>query len=231
MIPRRATACHGGHGAVMASLSIFGGHHVRNQWLRFIDPYRRPSAVFADPSGNPQARARRQGALRRRPHGRSPRHRPPTARAFPNGQSEWTAVRRPSPCRCPPAATALSSPVWKTSATPLELTAHTADIGSRSHQRLLELILIPQIGAALVRITRRPTPARRRGKFPIASPRCRFLKERNFASAFNRTVRSAPAACSSKAEGSSHHAPACSLRRKGRGDMAHAEITAPSPGG
>ena len=32
-------ACRSGGGAVSIAVSIFGGHHVRNEWLRFLDPY------------------------------------------------------------------------------------------------------------------------------------------------------------------------------------------------
>lgn len=149
-LPRRFLQMAGTLG-VLAVLTIFGGRHVHQEWLRFLDPYgdhppfsltylevfkpKSGEAVLYDGSQIVEVRATghqpRELFLTATPVG-DPAHKitlPMSARG------DGTFVARLEHIR-----------------ERMEIVAHTQDGGARSHRRLLELILTPQIGPALVRI-------------------------------------------------------------------------------
>ncbi|MCU0749012.1 MAG: hypothetical protein MUF13_05625 [Akkermansiaceae bacterium] len=149
-LPRRAL-----HAAValglLALLSIFGGQHVHNQWLRFVDPYgdHPPFSLthleILQPIAGAKVLFGGECTVEVRASGHQPQ------------QLFLTAT--PIDGITPPVTLPMSARGDGTFVARLEnirhaveLTAHTADEGSRSHKRLLDLILIPQIGSATATI-------------------------------------------------------------------------------
>lgn len=151
MIPRKAMHAMAAT-VLLVALSIFGGNHVRNQWLRFIDPYgdHPPFSLthleILKPASGDKVLYGGDRTVEVRASGHQPRELFLTAIAV---DGNAPPVTLPMSARGDGTFVARLENIRNA----LELTAHTADHGSRSHKRLLELILIPQIGPAVVRIT------------------------------------------------------------------------------
>jgi hypothetical protein len=151
LVPRRAK-----HAMIammlLALVSIFGGRHVHNQWLRFVDPYgdHPPFSLthleILKPAAKDKVLYGGDHTVEVRASGHKPRELFLTATAADGGAPP---VNLPMSARGDGTFVARLENIRH----PLELIAHTADKGSRSHKRLLDLILIPQIGPAVVRIT------------------------------------------------------------------------------
>jgi len=150
-VPRRAWQALGS-AVALASLLLLGGHHVRQQWLRFTDPFgdhppfsltqleiTKPvlgDAVLYGGSFTVEASAQ----------GHQPKELFVTATAT-DGQAP--AITLPMFARGD--GTFLAS--LENIQHPLELTVHTREHGSRSRHQQLGLILIPQIQSCSLRIT------------------------------------------------------------------------------
>ncbi len=138
--------------AVLALLTFAGGRHIHQEWLRFLDPYgdHPPfSLTFLEiVKPNVGYKVLYGGAVtvEARATGHQPRELFFTARQV--GET-GPGLTLPMSARGDGTFVARLENVR----TPLELTAHTADRGSRSHHRLLDVILTPQVGPALVRVT------------------------------------------------------------------------------
>ena len=150
LLPRRAL--HAGVAAfTLLVLTLAGGRHVRQEWLRFLDPYGdhppfslthleilKPAVgdlVLYDSSVTVEVRA----------SGHQPRALFLTAK--PVGE-ETNGITVPFSARGDGTFVGRLETIRQ----PLELIAHTGDGASRSHRRVLGLVLTPQLGAAVVRI-------------------------------------------------------------------------------
>jgi hypothetical protein len=138
--------------ALLALVSVFGGRHVHNEWLRFIDPrgdhppFSLTYLEILKPAPGDKVLYGGAKTVEVRATGHQPRELFLTATPADDGSQ---ALTLPMAARGDGTFVARLENIRH----PLDLTAHTADHGSRSHRRLLDLILIPQIGAASVRIT------------------------------------------------------------------------------
>ncbi len=150
-IPRRALHAFVAL-ALVGLLSLFGGHYVHQEWLRFLDPYGDHPAFslthleILKPADGDKVLYGASFNVEVRATGHQPR--------------ELFITAKPVDDASPPVTLPMSARGDGTFVahlenirSRLEITAHTADDGSRSHHHLLDLILTPQIGATLVRIT------------------------------------------------------------------------------
>ncbi len=228
MVPQRAK-----HALIamvlLAVLSIFGGRHVHNQWLRFVDPFgdHPPFSLthleILKPAPNGKVLYGGDSTVEVRASGHQPRELFLTAAAL---DTNVPPVTLPMSARGDGTFVARLENIRH----PLELTTHTADRGSRSHKRLLELILIPQIGPAVVRIT----PPAYTGQ-PVRETPYRFTalqilegSEIHFKIKSNRPL----GAGSVLFESGSEAATTLPLlpAPEGPGDVAHADVTALNSG-
>jgi len=137
---------------MLAVISIFGGQHIHNQWLRFIDPFgdHPPFSLthleFLKPGIHDQVLYGGDCTVEARASGHQPRELFLTATPVDGKSPPFTM---PMSARGDGTFVARLENIRQ----PVQLVGHTADHGSRSHKRLLDLILIPQIGPALVKIT------------------------------------------------------------------------------
>lgn len=137
--------------SVLALLTLFGGRHVRQEWLRFLDPYGDHPAFslthleILKPVVGEKVLYDGAVTVEVRASGHQPRELFFTAK--PVGQDTYKVT-------VPMSARGDGTFVGRleTIRDPLELVAHTGDGGSRSHRRVLELVLTPQIGPAVLRI-------------------------------------------------------------------------------
>ncbi len=134
---------------LLIAITLFGGRHVRQQWLRFLDPYGDHPAFSLThleiTSPSPEERILYGGSVKFEVAATG--HRP--------RELFITAIDGESPPKTLPMVsrgdgTFLAA--LENITRPLEVTAHTADGSSRSHRHLVRLILTPQIGPATVRI-------------------------------------------------------------------------------
>lgn len=134
---------------ILLLLSLVGGRHVAQEWLRFLDPFgdHPPFSLthleITAPSEEEKILYGGSVKIEVKASGHKPR------------ELFLTAADGVSPPRTLPMisrgdGTFLTRLEGITR--PLEITAHTADGASRSHRHRLQLILTPQIGAANVRI-------------------------------------------------------------------------------
>jgi len=150
-LPRRMRNAAAAAG-LLGLLTLFGGNHVRQEWLRFLDPYgdHPPFSLTHLEILKPTAGTRilYGGSLTVEvgASGHQPRELFFTAK--PVGEDGHT-ITLPMSARGDGTFVGRLENIRN----PLELFAHTADGGSRSHKRLLGLILTPQIGPAVLRIT------------------------------------------------------------------------------
>jgi hypothetical protein len=137
--------------AVLTILSLAGGHHVRQQWLRFLDPYgdHPPFSLtrleILQPAAGDKVLYGASRLIEVRASGHQPKELFLTARP---------AAGSMSPVTLPLAARGDGTFVTRLEniREPLELTAHKADGSTRSHRRMLEVVLTPQLGTSVVRI-------------------------------------------------------------------------------
>jgi hypothetical protein len=136
---------------VLCMLMFFGGRHVRQEWLRFLDPYGDHPAFslthleILKPTATDKILYGGSFTVEVRASGHQPRELFFTAKPV-DGKSPTITL----PMSARGDGTFLAR--LENIRSPLELVAHTADGGSRSHRRLLDVILTPQIGPAMVRI-------------------------------------------------------------------------------
>ncbi len=136
----------------LAVLSIFGGHHVRQEWLRFLDPYgdHPPFSLtrleILKPGNGDEVLYGGSFILEVRASGHQPREVFLTASPQDGDAAPFTL---PMSARGDGTFVARLETIRQ----PLEIVAHTADEGSRSKRAVLGVILTPQVGSALVRIT------------------------------------------------------------------------------
>lgn len=151
LLPRRAL-----HAAMAAGLLVVltcvGGRHVRQEWLRFLDPYgdHPPFSLthleILKPADAATVLYGDSLTVEVRAGGHQPRQLFFTAKPL-----DGTAA----PATLPMSARGDGTFVARLEniRNPLELVAHTGDGGSRSHRRVLQLVMTPQIGPTVVKIT------------------------------------------------------------------------------
>lgn len=132
-------------------VTIFGGQHVRQQWLRFLDPYgdHPPFSLtrleILQPVVGETVLYGGSRTIEVRASGHQPRELFLTARATDGASPELTL-----PMSARGDGTFLAH--LENIRSPLELTACTADRSTRSLHRVLNLVLTPQVGPAFVRL-------------------------------------------------------------------------------
>lgn len=137
--------------AVLTLLSLVGGHHVRQQWLRFLDPYgdHPPFSLtrleILQPDVGVKVLYGASQLIEVRASGHQPKEIFLTAK--PVGGSAVPITLPLAPRGDGTFVTRLEN-----IREPLELTAHKADGSTRSHRRMLDVVLTPQIGTSVVRI-------------------------------------------------------------------------------
>ncbi len=137
---------------VLALLTFFGGPHVRQEWLRFLDPYgdHPPFSLtyleIVSPANGEKVLYDGSQLVEVRASGHQPSDLFITATPVDDPDHKITL---PMSVRGDGTFAVRLEHIRN----PLEIVAHTMDGGTRSHRRLLELILTPQIGQAVVRIT------------------------------------------------------------------------------
>jgi hypothetical protein len=137
--------------AALTILSLMGGHHVRQQWLRFLDPYgdHPPFSLtrldILQPAVGEKVLYGASRLIEVRASGHQPKELFLTANPADNSAT---------PITLPLAPRGDGSFVTRLEniREPLELTAHKSDGSTRSHRRMLDVVLTPQIGAAVVSI-------------------------------------------------------------------------------
>lgn len=138
--------------ALLVLLTLFGGPHVRNEWLRFIDPFgdHPPFSLtrltILDPKEKATVLYGGSFIVQLRAQGHIPKELFLTAAAADNSAPPVTL-----PMISRGDGTFIVS--LENIRHPLEITAHTGDQSSRSHRRHLGVVLTPQVGQALVRLT------------------------------------------------------------------------------
>ncbi len=136
----------------IALLSIFGGKHVRNEWLRFLDPFgdHPPFSLthleISKPKQDEKVLYGSSSIVEVVARGHQPKDVFLTAKSI-DGKSSQTTL--PMSARGDGTFIVLLENIQHN----LELTAHTADQASRSHRKKLEVLLTPQIENAIVKIT------------------------------------------------------------------------------
>jgi len=137
--------------AALALLSLIGGHHVRQQWLRFLDPYgdHPPFSLtrleILQPTVGAHVLYGASQLIEVRATGHQPKEVFLTAKAL---SGSALPVTLPVAPRGDGTFVALLENIRE----PLELTAHKSDDSARSHRRKLSVSLTPQIGASTVRV-------------------------------------------------------------------------------
>lgn len=137
---------------ILTLLSLVGGRHVRQEWLRFLDPFgdHPPFSLtyleILKPTADDRALYGGSFTVEARASGHQPKDLFLTATPV---DGNLPPVTLPMFARGDGTFLAQLENVRS----PLELIAHTGDDTSRSHRRRLELILTPQIGAASVRVS------------------------------------------------------------------------------
>ena len=137
--------------AALVLVSLFGGQHVRQQWLRFLDPYgdHPPFSLthleILQPTVGETVLYDGSRTIEVRASGHQPRELFLVARATEGGTTDLTL---PMSARGDGTFVAHLENIRQ----PLELTARTADGSTRSLHRLLNLVLTPQLGPAFVRL-------------------------------------------------------------------------------
>lgn len=150
-VPRRVRQVLGS-AAVLAAIILFGGHHARQQWLRFADPFgdHPPFSLtrleIAKPGANDSVLYGGAFTVEAAAYGHPPKELFVTAVAT-DGQSP--ALTLPMFARGDGTFVTTLENIRH----PLEFTVHTRDQRSRSRHRRLGLILTPQIEQCVVRIT------------------------------------------------------------------------------
>lgn len=137
---------------LLVLLTLVGGPHIRNEWLRFIDPFgdHPPFSLtrltILDPKEKATVLYGGSFVVQVSAQGHVPKELFLTAAAEDNS--------------APPVTLPMISRGDGTFIAPLEnirhaltITAHTGDQSSRSHHRQLGVILTPQVGQAIVRFT------------------------------------------------------------------------------
>jgi hypothetical protein len=137
--------------AVLTIISLVGGHHVRQQWLRYLDPYgdHPPFSLTRLEILQPAAGEKVVYGASRLIEVRASGHQP----------KELFLTAKPVSGSAAPVTLPLAPRGDGTFVTrlenirePLELTAHKSDGSTRSRHRKLDVILTPQIGSTVVRI-------------------------------------------------------------------------------
>jgi hypothetical protein len=137
--------------AVLTLLSLVGGHHVRQQWLRFLDPYgdHPPFSLtrleILQPTVGEKVLYGASRLIEVRASGHQPKEIFLTAK--PVGGSAVPITLPLAPRGDGTFVTRLEN-----IREPLELTAHKSDGSTRSHRRMLDVVLTPQIGTSVVGI-------------------------------------------------------------------------------
>lgn len=133
-------------------LTLVGGMHVRHEWLRFLDPFgdHPPFSLTSLSIEKPLKKASvlygGSVVVEARAAGHVPRELFLTAVTRDGSQPPLTL---PMTSRGDGGFVASLEDIRQ----PLQLTVHLSDGGSRSHHRDLDVILTPQIGKALVRLS------------------------------------------------------------------------------
>jgi len=150
-LKRRALQASGAAG-LLALFTLSGGHHVRQEWLRFLDPFgdHPPFSLTHLEILNPVAGTKvpygGSFTVEVKATGHQPRELFFTARPLTNDSNKITV-----------AMSARGDGTFvghlENIRSPLELVAHSGDGGSRSQRRLLDVVLTPQIGPAVVTVT------------------------------------------------------------------------------
>jgi hypothetical protein len=149
-LPERTRWLAGAAG-LLGLLTIFGGPAVRTEWLRYLDPYgdHPPFSLtrleFLKPAPADHVLYGGGFTVLARATGHQPKELFLSARP---ADGSGPALTLPMAARGDGTFVARLDHIVH----PLELTAHTADGGSRSQRRVLALILVPQLEAALVRL-------------------------------------------------------------------------------
>lgn len=134
-------------------LTVLGGHHARQEWLRFMDPFgdHPPFSLthleITSPTKNTEILYGGSVKIEVKATGHQPRELFITA-------TDDTSAPRTLPMVSRGDGTFIASLEGITR--PLKVTAHTADHSSRSHRLPIRLILTPQIGTTTVSITPPP---------------------------------------------------------------------------
>jgi hypothetical protein len=138
--------------AILTILSLVGGHHVRQQWLRFLDPYgdHPPFSLtrldILQPAIGEKVLYGASRLIEVRASGHQPKELFLTAK--PVGGFSANPITLPLAPRGDGTFVTRLENIRE----PLELTAHKADGSTRSHRRMLDVVLTPQIGTSVVRI-------------------------------------------------------------------------------
>lgn len=133
----------------LALITLFGGPHVRNGWLRFLDPFgdHPPFSLtrleILTPVAEQKVLYGDGFTVEVRASGHQPKE------LFLRAESPQGELNLPMTARGDGTFTARLENITS----PLELTGHTRDDGARSHRRNLDLILTPQIGKTAVTLS------------------------------------------------------------------------------
>lgn len=136
---------------LLVLLTVFGGVPVRLEWLRFLDPFgdHPPFSLtrleILRPVEGDRVRFGASALVEVRASGHRPRELFLTAMPV---DGDGAAILLPMIPRGDGSFAVRLDDLRQ----PLELTAHTADWGARSHRRVLDVILTPEFGPARVRL-------------------------------------------------------------------------------
>ncbi len=150
MLPRRCVRTLA-LAAVLALLPLIGGHHVRQQCLRFLDPrgdyppFSLTRLEIVQPAPGERVLYGGSRLIEARASGHRPGNLFLTAEPV---SGTGASVSIPLSSRGDGTYVARLENIRE----PLELTAHKADHTSRSKRRMLDVVLTPRIGAAVARI-------------------------------------------------------------------------------
>ena len=134
---------------LLLMITLLGGRHIHQQWLRFLDPFGDHPAFslthleISSPSSREKILYGGAVKIEVKATGHQPRELFITAKDGVSPPKTLPMIARGD-------GTFLASLEGITR--PLEVTAHTADGSSRSHRLKVNLILTPQIGTATVRV-------------------------------------------------------------------------------
>ena len=138
--------------AVLTLITIFGGPHVRHEWLRFVDPFgdHPPFSLtrleILKPTGGADVLFGGSFTIEARASGHQPSELFLTATP---ADPDAVPVTLPMSARGDGTFVARLENIIH----PMELVAHTANQSARSHRRMLGLILTPQFGEVRVTLT------------------------------------------------------------------------------
>ncbi len=138
--------------AVLLLLTLCGGHHVRQEWLRFLDPFgdHPPFSLtrltILKPLEDEKVLYGASAIVEVRAEGHQPRELFLTANPVVDSAKPFALPMAPR-------GDGTFAVRLENIRQPMQLTAHTADRSTLSRRRLLDLILTPQIGPARVRLT------------------------------------------------------------------------------